>query len=140
MTKDEVSARLRALATDDKRRSETARLRDVFDDVEATLKAGVSQADVLTELQALGFTMTMASFKSALQRIRKERAGKKPARRTPDPAKGLRHDEAPAAGQPPENARQEPQARITNPADIRKARRREVDLDGLQDNGPTDKE
>lgn len=72
MEQNEVSNRLRALAADDKRRPETARLRDVFDDVEATLAAGVSQADVLAELHQCGYTMTMASFKSALQRIRKE--------------------------------------------------------------------
>lgn len=101
MTKDEVSARLRALATDDKRRSETARLRDVFDDVEATLNAGVTQTDVLAELHALGFTMTMASFKSALQRIRKERAGDRPARRSAAPAPApLRHDEETPAPEP----------------------------------------
>lgn len=106
MTKDEVSTRLRALATDDKRRSETARLRDVFDDVEATLNAGVTQADVLAELHALGFTMTMASFKSALQRIRKERSGDKSARRSVALPAPLGHDQtqgetapaAPAAG------------------------------------------
>ncbi|EIM4795054.1 TPA: hypothetical protein MAE81_005119 [Klebsiella pneumoniae] len=95
MTKDEVSTRLRALATDDKRRSETARLRDVFDDVEATLNAGVTQADVLAELHALGFTMTMASFKSALQRIRKERSGDKSARRSVAPTAPLGHDQTP---------------------------------------------
>lgn len=73
MGQDDISIRLRALASDNTKRTETARLRDVFNDVEATLKAGVSQADVLAELHKSGFTMTMASFKSALQRIRKER-------------------------------------------------------------------
>lgn len=73
MDKIEASARLRALATGDKLRTDTARLRDVFDDVEAALSAGVSRVNVLAELQKLGYTMTLASFKSALQRIRKER-------------------------------------------------------------------
>ena len=72
MEQNEVSKRLQALAADDKRRPETARLRDVFNDVEAALAAGISQADVLAELHQCGYTMTMASFKSALQRIRKE--------------------------------------------------------------------
>lgn len=142
MTKDEVSARLRALATDDKRRSETARLRDVFDDVEATLNAGVTQDDVLAELHALGFTMTKASFKSALQRIRKERAGGSPARRSAAPAPApLRHDEKPPATPPAENAREgdQPKARITNPADVRKARKRDIDLESLED-GSDDQE
>lgn len=143
MTKDEVVARLRALATDDKRRSETARLREIFDEVEATLNAGTTQADVLTELHASGFTMTMASFKSALQRIRKERAGDdRPARRSVPPVRSpLRHDEKPPASPPAENAREgdKPKARITNPADVRKARKRDIDLESLED-GSDDKE
>jgi len=99
MSKDDIAARMRALATDDKRRSETARLRESFDEVEAALKAGAPQAEVLAELHAAGFTMTMASFKSALQRIRKERAGDRPARRSVAPAPApLRHDEKPASG------------------------------------------
>ena len=73
MDKIEASTRLRALATGDKLRTDTARLRDVFEDVEAALNAGVSRANVLAELHKLGYTMTLASFKSALQRIRKER-------------------------------------------------------------------
>lgn len=73
MELNEASARLRALAKDDKMRPETARLRDIFDDVETALNAGVSQVNVLAELKKLGYTMTLASFKSALQRIRKER-------------------------------------------------------------------
>lgn len=73
MEPNEASTRLRALAKDDKMRPETARLRDIFDDVETALNAGVSQVNVLTELKTLGYTMTLASFKSALQRIRKER-------------------------------------------------------------------
>lgn len=88
MGQDDISTRLRALASDSTKRTETARLRDVFNDVETTLKAGVSQADVLAELHKSGFTMTMASFKSALQRIRKER---KQATQSPSPTLG--HDQ-----------------------------------------------
>ena len=106
MSKDDIAARMRALATDDKRRSETARLRESFDEVEAALKAGAPQAEVLAELHAAGFTMTMASFKSALQRIRKERSGDKSARRSVALPAPLGHDQtqgetapaAPAAG------------------------------------------
>ena len=95
MSKDDIAARMRALATDDKRRSETARLRESFDEVEAALKAGAPQAEVLAELHAAGFTMTMASFKSALQRIRKERSGDKSARRSVAPTAPLGHDQTP---------------------------------------------
>lgn len=73
-TKDrEVGEALRSLISDTSARSETARLREIFDDVEATLQSGVRREAVLATLHDKGFTMTMASFKSALQRIRKER-------------------------------------------------------------------
>lgn len=134
MGENDISARLRALTTDEKRRPETARLRDVFDDVEATLRAGVPQADVLAELHQAGFKMTMASFKSALQRIRKERAS---AANNSQPKVTTRKQ-----GMPPvteseplkestETPTKQPQVRITNPGDIRKARRRDIDLDDL---------
>ena len=71
MDKKDASSRFRELATGDNRPA-TARLRDIFGDVELALAARVSQATVLEELQKLGYGMTMASFKSALQRIRKE--------------------------------------------------------------------
>jgi hypothetical protein len=58
MGEKDISARLLALVADDKRRPETARLRDVFSDVEAALNAGVPQSAVLAELHEAGFTMT----------------------------------------------------------------------------------
>ncbi|KAF1003912.1 MAG: hypothetical protein GAK28_04375 [Luteibacter sp.] len=75
MTKQEseLTGALRALTEDATARSDTARLRDVMDEVEAALKAGVRREAVLAKLHENGFTMTLASFKSALQRIRKER-------------------------------------------------------------------
>lgn len=132
MGENDISARLRALATDEKRRPETARLRDVFDDVEATLRAGVPQADVLAELHQAGFKMTMASFKSALQRIRKERAS---AANNSQPVTTRKQERPPLTESEPlkesTEAPKQPQVRITNPGDIRKARRRDIDLDDL---------
>ncbi|EMO4164938.1 hypothetical protein R7Q53_004007 [Morganella morganii] len=132
MTKDSVADVLRALATGDKSRSETARLRDIVDEVEAALAAGVSRAAVLEALNDQGFTMTLKSFESALYRIRKKRT--QPAK----PTAKIGHDQIAApASQPAQAPREEPtgepQARITNPADIRKSRRREIDLDDLTD-------
>lgn len=132
MTKDSVADVLRALATGDKSRSETARLRDIVNEVEAALAAGVSRVAVLEALNAQGFTMTLKSFESALYRIRKKRT--QPAK----PAAKLGHDQATEPASQPAQAPQqepagEPQARITNPADIRKSRRREIDLDDLSD-------
>ncbi len=79
MQKNSVADVLRALATGNKARSETARLRDVVDSVESALSAGVSRAAVLEALHGQGFTMTLKSFESALYRIRKQRekAGQK---------------------------------------------------------------
>lgn len=76
MQKNSVVDALRALAAGEKSRSETARLRDVFNDVEAALSAGVSRAAILETLHSQGFTMTLKSFESAIYRIRKQREKK----------------------------------------------------------------
>lgn len=73
-TEKDVGEALRSLAKDDSARSETARLRDIFDEVEAALAKGVRREAVLATLHAKGFTMSPAGFKTALQRIRKERS------------------------------------------------------------------
>lgn len=81
MSKDSVVEALRALATSDDRRSETARLRDVFDEVEGALQAGVSRAAILETLHGQGFTMTAKSFESALYRLRRRQGpAEKPER------------------------------------------------------------
>lgn len=72
MDKVSVSEALLSLANSSNR-SETARLRDVFDAVEAALSAGVSRSAVLDELQKQGLAMTPKSFEGAVYRIRKER-------------------------------------------------------------------
>ena len=62
MDKKAIAERLRALASDDNKRSKAARLRDVIDDVEFALAAGVTRSSVLEELAAHGFEMTLATF------------------------------------------------------------------------------
>ena len=78
MSRDALSEALRTLIATDTKRSETARLRDVLEDVEAALKAGVSRASILATLQSdeFKFTMTEKSFESALYRLRKKKASK----------------------------------------------------------------
>ncbi len=76
---DDVGSALRNLVHDSSTRSETARLRDIFDDVEAALQSGVRRDAVLATLHEKGFTMTQNSFKTALQRIRKERSDEQAA-------------------------------------------------------------
>lgn len=73
MTSNTLAEALRALAAGEKHRSETARLRDVFDEVENALNAGVSRVAVLDALHAQGFSLTLKSFESALYRIRQKR-------------------------------------------------------------------
>lgn len=141
MTKTSVADVLRELAKGDKSRSETARLRDVIDEVEAALAAGVSRSAVLDALHGQGFTMTLKSFESALYRIRKQRGQGTAGTPAAPVSAPLRHDEKPPASPPAENAREgdKPKARITNPADVRKARKREIDLESLED-GSDDQE
>ena len=71
-----LSSALQCLISDGQAKTETARLRDVFDDVEAALKAGIKHEGILAVLHAKGFKMTKASFNSAVQRIRQERIKK----------------------------------------------------------------
>lgn len=73
MEKGSVADALIALATSDENRSQTARLRDVIDQVETALDAGVKREVVLKSLNDHGLDMSMKSFESALYRIRKER-------------------------------------------------------------------
>lgn len=55
-------------------RSETAKIRDIFDDIENSLKAGVTRKTVFKALQDNGFDrLTFNGFVGALYRIRKER-------------------------------------------------------------------
>lgn len=71
MDNNNISERLKALAKGENR-SATARLRDVFNDIEAALKAGARRKDVHHELQKSGFDISFASFELAIYRIRKE--------------------------------------------------------------------
>jgi hypothetical protein len=73
MDRKAIAERLRALASDDKKRSKAARLRDVIDDVEAALSAGVPRSSVVDELAAQGLQMSLATFETTLKRIRQKR-------------------------------------------------------------------
>ena len=80
-----ASERLRALATNDEKRSTASRLLDVIDDIEAALAAGVSRSAVIEELATLGLEMKPETFYSALKRIRKKRG--KPSASSSNPSK-----------------------------------------------------
>ena len=71
MDKDAIAQCLRTLATSNEKRSKAARLREVFEDVELALSAGVSRATVLEVLTKHGLVMSLATFDGTLRRIRK---------------------------------------------------------------------
>jgi hypothetical protein len=73
--KEKVSAALQELADEHRGipRSDTARLREVLDDVEDALSAGASHSAVLDTLHNQGFSLTLSSFQSTLARLRRER-------------------------------------------------------------------
>lgn len=73
MDRRAIAERLRALASDDAKRSKAARLRDVIDDVEAALSAGISRSLVVEELAAHGLEMTLPTFETTLKRIRQKK-------------------------------------------------------------------
>jgi hypothetical protein len=83
--KQSLANQLRKLAAGDQHRSETARLRDVFDEIETALKAGVSRRAILETLHKNGFTMNLRTFDTALYRIRRERS-KQQRSSAPEPA------------------------------------------------------
>ena len=72
MNEKSAASLFKELAKNSKK-PEIARLRDIYDDVEGAIKAGVPIAAVFKGTLELGFTMTESSFKNALHRIRKER-------------------------------------------------------------------
>jgi hypothetical protein len=68
-----ISERLAALAKG-ANRSFAARFRDVYDDIQAAIDAGVSRAQARDELAASGIDMPQNTFNSLLVRVRKERS------------------------------------------------------------------
>lgn len=74
-THTSVASALLSLAREDKGRSNTARLRDVFAEVQSALEAGVRRQTVLETLNSRGFKLTLKGFESALYRLRKQSRG-----------------------------------------------------------------
>jgi hypothetical protein len=73
--KQTVSEALQELANEHRGlpRSDTARLREVLDDIEHALAAGASHHAVLETLHSQGFSLTLSRFQSTLARLRRER-------------------------------------------------------------------
>lgn len=75
MDDQNISNKLEALAKGINR-SDTAKLREIFEQVEAALYSGARRADVYLALKGSGFLFTFESFELAIYRIRKERSKK----------------------------------------------------------------
>ena len=73
MPKESIVEQLNELASDDSKRSNAARLRDIIDVVESTIAAGVTRAEIVKTLSRNGFEMTLGTFNTELHRIRKKR-------------------------------------------------------------------
>lgn len=147
MNKANLVDALRALPSKDTSRPETARLREIFDDVEAAIGAGVRRAVLLATLHEQGFTMKAKTFESALYRIRRERiaAGeRKPspfevqadAAVPPSPA-AAQATQAPANPEGDTAVALSPSApmpsgrKITTTADTVRLRRPQIDLENI---------
>lgn len=76
MDKKAISERLRKLAASSNHRSKAALLRDVIDDVEAALAAGISRSSIVKALSEHGLEISLSTFDTTLKRIRKKRGGK----------------------------------------------------------------
>lgn len=140
MSQNQLTARLRELATSDDKRSKTARLREAMPDVENTLAAGVKIETVLEALNENGFNLSLGSFKTMLYRLRLERGGKPQLTTTvaatiePEAKqKPVQQKPRPTYQPPPQDVEEEEQDNqtSTNPADIDKIISSTPDLDAL---------
>ena len=78
MDQQKLKSQLLDLATQgEKRVTKMDKFRDVFPFIEKAVQAGISRQQILDLLNGDGYGMTMASFKSYLQRARKEAEGPK---------------------------------------------------------------
>lgn len=68
---DPLANDLTELAQNGKTRSETDRLADYFDHIEAALGAGVSRTEILETLHRHGFTLAIRGFDKAMRSLRK---------------------------------------------------------------------
>jgi hypothetical protein len=71
-----LSTKLQELAKG-KNRPATARIRERFEEIELTLKAGVSRRDVYKALVEDGIEITFESFELTIYRLRQEKTGNK---------------------------------------------------------------
>ncbi len=135
MDKKTVSEALRALACNDQKRSIAARLRDVADDVEAALQAGVTRSAVVEELARHGLVMTLPTFETTLRRIRQQHQRRavavepaaRPSAKPPKPRDAVAPTPSPVDAAPLAPA----PATFHNPTDLDRIMNCTPDLDAL---------
>ncbi|WP_434152220.1 hypothetical protein ACR2R6_23450 (plasmid) [Methylocaldum gracile subsp. desertum] len=132
MTKKNASDALRKLAAGTAARSATAMLRDIFDDIENAMRAGVRRKAILETLQEEGFKITFKSFESAIYRIRKQRkkaANKGVANQQEGEQKNVIEEQAPTVSSKSDKQEASPIKRSGLPI----VRKKEVNLEDYMD-------
>lgn len=133
MDRKTISEQLRKLALDDKNRSKSTRLNSVINDVEEAITLGVRYSLIVEKLAENGLEMSVQTFGTTLQRIRKKN-GKKSAilavstNQHPNPSAN------PAEISPTTEAETEPQSPTNNshdPAELNKIFASKPDLEAL---------
>ncbi len=116
---------LRALVRDHGSPSKISRIREIFDEIEATQRGGVPNKLIVEALNARGYDLTFKTFETILHRIRKEREADHAKSNHPSsiPKNSPRELNQPI---PPG---EEQSRKISTPADLRKARQRDLDLE-----------
>lgn len=127
MEKASIAEALRALASDSESRSKISRMRELYPDIEAAQKAGVTNSKIVETLNSQGLDVTLKTFETMLYRLRKE-LGK--TRKAAQEVKS----ETPPASVPAEesaaDAAQNSTRSISTPGDIKKALKgQDVNLD-----------
>lgn len=72
---DKIAKQLESASLDNKR-SLTARIDDVLDDIEKAISSGVGHEEIIIILNDNGFDLTLRSFRDSIYRARKKRADK----------------------------------------------------------------
>ena len=126
---------LRELARNHAVRSKIARIRDLFDEIEATQRAGVSNKAIVAALNERGHDLSLKNFETMLHRIRIERSKQpKPETQAPHPTANAGSElSAPTKSLPSQNsppsAQVDTKKKITNPSELRRQRQQDFDLD-----------
>ncbi len=96
MDKNRISAALEKLKSDDKSRSNTAKIRDLIDVIETAISSGISLEAIHSELKKEGLDQTFYSFKNSLYRIRKPSLNKPINQKTDTGGAAIREPKEPS--------------------------------------------